>query len=221
MPNSLPPSLSSNTTITQELGTASIDPLEELFVEVNTLALKLQQEARRGQTADDLPAGGNSVLRTLSKFGALTVPQIARLNSTSRQNVQIIVNRLAREECIEFMPNPAHKRSELVRLTNRGQASVEALTRNEEGYKKRLLPHVTTEDLHCALKLLRSIRDVLMALAPSPAKIVARRQTPRLNTTFSSRRGPSTEIGKRKPKPERIEETKMAFETDELPVNLL
>src|SRR6266404_3443610 len=99
---------------------APSDPLDQLLLEVNALAIRLRQEARRGQTPDELPSGGDNVLTLLAKHGALTVPQIGRLNSTSRQNIQIIVNRLARENCVELAHNPAHKRSELVRLTDRG-----------------------------------------------------------------------------------------------------
>src|SRR5262245_51632033 len=161
MPDPLASDPWSDTAVSHDLQAEPVDYVQQLFTEVNALAVRLRQEARKGQIADDVPAGGNSVLRTLARFGPLTVPQIARLNYTSRQNVQTIVNRLAREGCIELTLNPAHKRSELVLLTARGHASIEAVARYEEGYKERLIPRFKKDELDRSSKLLRSIREAL------------------------------------------------------------
>src|SRR5579859_3222534 len=136
---------------------------EELLTQVTALATRVRQDERKVQAAGDLAVGGTPVLRLLSERGALTVPQIARLNCTSRQNIQILVNRLEKEGCLETVPNPAHKRSELVRLTSRGQASLAAVVQNGESYKEELLPRLSGEDLVRASELLRSIREALGA----------------------------------------------------------
>jgi len=217
MTDPVTPDPRSDGTVSEELRDAPIDPLEELFIEVNALATRLHQGARRGQLADDLPAGGTHVLRTLSSFGSLTVPQIARANSTSRQNIQTIVNRLAREGCVELIPNPAHKRSELVRLTELGQASVEAVARHEEGYKERVLGYVSKEDLVRSSKTLRSIREVLIA----PRSPEIRIEPSEANRILAKRKSESLEIRQRAHKTVRAEPEKRAFETNELPVNLL
>ena|SRR5215813_8402930 len=50
----------------------------------------------------------------------LSVPQLARISNTSRQNVQIIMDRLRLSGWVETRVNPAHKRSPLYRMTSHG-----------------------------------------------------------------------------------------------------
>ena len=50
------------------------------------------------------------------------MPQIAQKRFTSRQNIQILVDRLEKQAHVEILGNPAHKRSVLVRLTELGRA---------------------------------------------------------------------------------------------------
>jgi len=61
-------------------------------------------------------------LRSLALLGPLTVPQIAEMRPTSRQRMQRLADELAAEELVEFIDNPKHRRSKLVRLTRKGDA---------------------------------------------------------------------------------------------------
>jgi DNA-binding MarR family transcriptional regulator len=201
---------SSTTILTQD---ATVTPaieelashLEELLTEVGALAIRVEQDARRVQATSDLPAGGSNVLRMLNRFGSLTVPQMARLDSTSRQNIQTIVNRLERAGCVVLSPNPAHKRSELVKLSDRGIASLEVVSRSADSYRKKLLPHLSKADLARASGLLRTIRKALGDEA--------------------SPRPPQTKLAARTPepdsKPRQTHRVQVSFEESELPVNLL
>src|SRR6266702_174946 len=97
--------------------------LQALFSEVSWLAIRLRAvTGSNNHSGDQFPAGGLSVVRVLDGYGPQTVPQIARLRGTSRQNIQMLVNRLEAQECVEFSRNPAHKRSGLVSLTEFGRA---------------------------------------------------------------------------------------------------
>ena len=53
------------------------------------------------------------------------VVQLARSMGVTRQAVQRIANDLEREGCVAFLPNPDHKRSQLVVLTEPGRALFE------------------------------------------------------------------------------------------------
>ena len=64
----------------------------------------------------EMSGGLRGILRRLNKLGEQTVPQMARERSVSRQNVQMLVNQLAEDGYVEFVENPAHKRSPFVRL---------------------------------------------------------------------------------------------------------
>ena len=59
-------------------------------------------------------------MRSLALLGPLTVPQIAQMRPTSRQRMQRLADELAAEGLVEFIDNPKHRRSKLVRLTGKG-----------------------------------------------------------------------------------------------------
>jgi DNA-binding MarR family transcriptional regulator len=61
-------------------------------------------------------------MRSLALLGPLTVPQIAQMRPTSRQRMQRLADELAAEGLVEFIDNPKHRRSKLVRLTPKGDA---------------------------------------------------------------------------------------------------
>ncbi|HYE85046.1 MAG TPA: MarR family transcriptional regulator [Vicinamibacterales bacterium] len=66
--------------------------------------------------------GAFGFLRSLDAHGPLTVPQIAEMRPTSRQRMQRLADELAAEGLVEFVDNPKHQRSRLVRLTRKGAA---------------------------------------------------------------------------------------------------
>lgn len=73
--------------------------------------------------------GGGSFgfMRSLALLGPLTVPQIARMRPTSRQRMQRLADELAEQGWLEFNPNPAHRRSQLMQLTPEGRVHYEQL----------------------------------------------------------------------------------------------
>jgi DNA-binding MarR family transcriptional regulator len=73
-------------------------------------------------------AGAYGFLRSLALLGPLTVPAIARMRPTSRQRMQRLANELAAEGLVEFIDNPKHRRSKLVRLTPKGDARYRRLS---------------------------------------------------------------------------------------------
>src|SRR5436190_22047049 len=108
--------------------------LQALFSEVSSLAIRLRGVTGSNHSGDQLPVGGLSVVRVVDGHGPQTVPQIARLRGTSRQNIQMLVNRLESQGCVEFSRNPAHKRSGLVSLTELGRALFATAAEHEETF---------------------------------------------------------------------------------------
>jgi len=66
---------------------------------------------------------------TIDAGDALTVPQVARRLGVSRQNEQRVVNDLIDEGLAELVPNPDHKTSPLVRLTDAGARALDGINR--------------------------------------------------------------------------------------------
>lgn len=148
--------------IPPKFGNGLADELELLFFEARALSNRLKQSVRSIHR-DDLPMGALAILQSLEQDASLTVPQIARHRSTSRQNVQIIVNGLASAGFVEFVENPAHKRSDLLRLTARGAKLLADAVTREAAFLARLLPHIAEAQVLSAAKLLRKLRSVISA----------------------------------------------------------
>lgn len=153
--------------------------VEALLAEVNALSIRLNQIGRGQGAAGGLPSAAYGVLQTLERHGPQTVPQIARRRSTSRQNIQVLINRLRGQGCVELTSNPAHRRSALVGLTPRGQT---LLTQGGEVYGKvleTLTGHVSAFELAGATRLLNGIRRLLSVRNTAAADFLNARKTAR------------------------------------------
>ena len=144
--------------------------LETLLAEVAALANQLKKTMALMPQQDNSPQGGSSILHTLGRLGPQTVPDIARTRALSRQNIQILVNRLVSQGFVAVTPNPAHKRSGLIELTDRGRGLLATVMEQEATSLESLLPHVPQARLVPAARLLRRLRELLAGTAFPPAE---------------------------------------------------
>ncbi|MSP47908.1 MAG: MarR family transcriptional regulator [Alphaproteobacteria bacterium] len=74
--------------------------------------------------------GGGSwgLMRSLAEGGPQTVPAIARSRPVSRQHIQKLADELAADGLVEFVDNPAHRRSKLLKLTPAGRTRYKTLS---------------------------------------------------------------------------------------------
>ena len=113
---------------------ASANELRILFREIHRLSARLKNlDFAPGE--NPLLLAARAVLQLLRDGGPQTVPALARARNTTRQNVQIIVDRLKALGCVNIMANPKHKRSSLVVLTDKGRA----VLATSEGHEGRTL----------------------------------------------------------------------------------
>ncbi len=80
---------------------------------------------------DQLTAAHRAVMEFLFAGELLSVPEIAGKYQVSRQHVQTTVNELLARDLIKAVPNPNHKRSRLMRLSELGRATFIEIRRNE------------------------------------------------------------------------------------------
>ena len=106
-----------------------------------------------------MSGGLRGILRQLNKLSEQTVPQMARDRSVSRQNVQMLVNQLADDGFVEFVENPAHKRSPFVRLTTAGKKAVEAMNRREDKLISKNGVGVSDDRMREAARTLSQVRS--------------------------------------------------------------
>jgi DNA-binding MarR family transcriptional regulator len=197
--------------------------LEELLSGVSILAKSV--EKAYGYRDDKLSAGERKVLQLLDRLGPQTVPDIARIRSTSRQNIQVLINRLAAENCVELTENPAHKRSALVGVTNRGKVVSASCKAQETMFSQRLESEVSKAEVVAAAALLSKLGQLLARDRKPPKEkakqsaIRARKRKARPVVPRVNHSKVLAEINQPGASPAPDEETQ--FGENELPFNLL
>jgi DNA-binding MarR family transcriptional regulator len=131
----------------------------ELLAKVHTLAIRLRQNSP--SEPGNLARAEHAVLDLLERQGTLTVPQIARERCTSRQNIQILVDRLEAVGRVELASNPAHKRSALVHLTEKGKQLLEKLGLNQKQVLAQIASNLSEVEVSSTVEVLRRIQDLL------------------------------------------------------------
>src|SRR5712671_884347 len=99
------------------------EAITELMLEVAQCFFRIRALGQKTGLITSWGGGAFGFLRSLALLGPLTVPQIAQMRPTSRQRMQRLADELAAEGYVEFIDNPKHLRSKLVRLTRKGDAS--------------------------------------------------------------------------------------------------
>lgn len=106
----------------------------------------------------DIDPPGRAVLEHLTRHGAATVPQIARARQVSRQHIQSIVNNLLPRGLVETTPNPAHRRSHLIELTDTGRELIQEVIERERTIIEPLTATVNVDGLRNATTTLAALR---------------------------------------------------------------
>jgi len=104
------------------------EAIADLMLEVAQFFFRLRAIGQRTGLITNWGGGAFGFMRSLALLGPLSVPQIAQMRPTSRQRMQRLADELAAEGLVEFIDNPRHRRSKLVRLTPRGDARYRELS---------------------------------------------------------------------------------------------
>ncbi|HKG91461.1 MAG TPA: MarR family transcriptional regulator [Gemmatimonadaceae bacterium] len=103
------------------------EAVAELMLEVAQCFFRIRAVGQKTGLITSWGGGAFGFMRSLALLGPLTVPQIAQMRPTSRQRMQRLADELAAEGLVEFIDNPKHRRSKLVRLTPKGDAGYREL----------------------------------------------------------------------------------------------
>jgi DNA-binding MarR family transcriptional regulator len=87
----------------------------------------------------------------------LTVPGIARVLGQSRQAVQRITDVMVEDGLLLYAPNPRHKRSVLVTLSDEGVTVYATLREIQDPWAINATDDIPTEELDVALRLVRRL----------------------------------------------------------------
>lgn len=136
-------------------------PFERLAGEVRRLFHQLRISAELLHDDPELTAAHRAMLESLTREGELTVPELARGRSVSRQSIQVLVNRLLELGLVATRPNPANRRSPFIVLTPEGRRRFETMRKREHrAFAGATLP-VTARRMHEATQTLAALRQHL------------------------------------------------------------
>src|SRR6185436_20808464 len=97
--------------------------------------------------------------RSLALLGPLTVPQIAEMRPTSRQRMQRLADELEADGLVEFIDNPKHRRSKLVRLTRKGDARYRELSARLRAMASTMGADLSEVDIRRTTEIVRRLSD--------------------------------------------------------------
>jgi DNA-binding MarR family transcriptional regulator len=89
------------------------------------------------------------------------VAWLARNLGAHRQNVQRIINDLAKEGLVAFEANPHHRKAQLVVLSEKGRQTFDAAMRLQAPWSDRISVGVPVKDLETAHQVILALRQNL------------------------------------------------------------
>lgn len=118
-----------------------------------------------GLVGTNLTVRMRAVLEMLDKYGEQTVPEIAARLEIKRQYVQIMCNETLASGLVEQRPNPRHKRSPVLALTDHGRTLIEEIISNEMKLMEKIGVNLSYEDISTALEVVLTVADRLKTQA--------------------------------------------------------
>lgn len=114
-----------------------------------------------GLVGTSLTVRMRAVLEILHRNGAQTVPDIAAKLEIKRQYVQVMCNETLASGFVEQRPNPRHKRSPILALTDQGRALIERVLSQELEIMAEIGANLKSEDVSTALEVVLAVTDSL------------------------------------------------------------
>ena len=98
-----------------------------------------------------------AVMETLSEAGAQTVPQIARAKGVTRQHIQLLADALVKAGLAAVKANPAHRRSSLIALTEKGKRAFAKMQAREAPIVEEMAWEFDAQELERATAVLERL----------------------------------------------------------------
>ena len=139
------------------------EAVAELMLEVAQCFFRIRAVGQKTGLITSWGGGAFGFMRSLALLGPLTVPQIAEMRPTSRQRMQRLADELAAEGLVEFIDNPKHRRSKLVRLTLKGDAHYRELNARFLSIASDSGVALSEADVRKTIEIVRQLSNDVMA----------------------------------------------------------
>ncbi|MEE2944768.1 MAG: MarR family winged helix-turn-helix transcriptional regulator [Pseudomonadota bacterium] len=137
------------------------EQLHELIWMSRPLMQAAEACVETGLAGTNLTVRMRAVLEMLDKYGEQTVPEIAARLEIKRQYVQIMCNETLASGLVEPRPNPRHKRSPVLALTDHGRTLIKKIISNEMKLMERVGANLSSDDIATALEVVLAVTDRL------------------------------------------------------------
>lgn len=135
----------------------------QLFNEAQLLTRALKRWSEEVHRDPRLTKPMRRVLELILIDGPATVPQLARAEGVSRQQVQQQVDALLEKDFVARRANPSHRRSALVELSDKGRALIQNMRAEEQQLLSRLQVGVSDQAVSDATQVLAAWRTALVS----------------------------------------------------------
>ena len=141
------------------------EAIADLILDVAQFFFRIRAFGQKTGFMTSWGAGAFGFIRSLALLGPLTVPEIARMRPTSRQRMQRLADELAAEGLVEFVDNPRHRRSKLVRLTRKGNRHYHRLNVQLLAIASTMGADLAEADIRKSIAILRRLSDEMKDVA--------------------------------------------------------
>jgi DNA-binding MarR family transcriptional regulator len=145
------------------------EAIAELMLEVAQCFFRIRSLGQKEGFITGWGGGAFGFMRSLALLGPLTVPQIAQMRPTSRQRMQRLADELAAEGLVEFVDNPKHQRSKLVRLTRNGAARYHELDEHLMALASTMGVGLSEADVRGTTAIVRHLSDEVKTRSEHPS----------------------------------------------------
>ncbi|WP_337830770.1 MarR family winged helix-turn-helix transcriptional regulator [Pseudonocardia sp. TMWB2A] len=142
------------------------EQLAEVYVLVGPLYRRVLREVEEAEPDNRMSAGVRAVLDQLRRHGPMTVPEIGRSQSLSRQFVQRMVDDALAAGLVERTENPRHRRSKLVVATAAGRAVIDDVVGREHARLRAVAARLRPGDVDATLRVLAAMVADLAEIEP-------------------------------------------------------
>ena len=142
--------------------------LAEVYLLVGPLYRRVLREVEEAAAQNRVSAGMRAVLDQLRRNGPMTVPEIGRSQSLSRQFVQRMVDDGLAAGLVERVENPRHRRSKLIVPTSEGSAVIDGVVTREHERLRAVAKQVGPDDVDATLRVLAAMVDALAEIEHAP-----------------------------------------------------
>ena len=145
------------------------EAVAELMLEVAQCFFRIRAVGQKTGLITSWGGGSFGFMRSLALLGPLTVPQIAEMRPTSRQRMQRLADELEADGLVEFIDNPKHRRSKLVRLTRKGDARYRELDARFLSIASTTGVALREADIRKTIEIVRQLSDDVKARSERPS----------------------------------------------------